>query len=83
MSGNLWSQILTVSSDGFLLSMKYNVFVFLSLFNKMSDLGLVVNKSVPVRVLANHRRGQWGARRFLVARKFSTGKTKGFDIFII
>ena len=45
VSGNLWSQILTVLSDGFLLSMKYNVFVFLSLFNKMSDLGLVVNKA--------------------------------------
>ena len=45
VSGNFWSQILTVSSDGFFLSMKYNVFVLLSLFNKMSDLGPVVNKA--------------------------------------
>ena len=61
------------------LSMKYNVFVLLSLFNKMSDWVWWWWSTKRSRSSFSHFPP--GPMRFHVRRKFSIGKTKGFDIF--
>ena len=59
--------------------MKYNVFVLLSLFNKMSDWVWWWWSTKRSRSSFSHFPP--GPMRFHVRRKFSTGKTKGVDIF--